>query len=206
MPVRANIFKQFAMPVGAAGYLAGIIMANRPSNLSRIRWTVGLLQIDGCKRILEVGCGPGIALKTCAKKSPSCLLTGLDHSDVMIRQAGRRLKSETDRGKVQLIKGELSDLNPDECSFDRIFSINVVQFLPDTERFFIEQRERLADGGLVLTTYQPRHKNPTSADARQMGHRIEQAMTNAGFSVLSSRELDLKPTISICITGRKARA
>ena len=203
MSVRSRIFKQFAKPAGALGYLAGIVMANRPSNLSRIRWTVGLLRIDGCKRILEIGCGPGNALMACAEKSPGCLITGIDHSDVMIRQAGKRLKSKTDSGKTQLIKGELSDLNPDKCSFDRIFSINVVQFLPDMERFFREQRERLADGGLVLTTYQPRHKNPTSADARQMGRKIEQAMTNAGLSVLSSNELDLKPAISICITGKK---
>ncbi len=203
MPVRANIVKQFAKPTGLAGSVAGFVMANRPSNLSRIRWTVGLLQLEGCKRILEVGCGPGIALKACAEKAPGCIVTGLDHSAVMIRQAGRRLKSETGRGQVQLIKGELSDLNPDNCSFDRIYSINAVQFMPDMERFFMEQRERLADGGLVLTTYQPRHKNPTSADARRMARKIERAMTSAGLEAVSSRELDLKPAPSICVTGGK---
>ncbi len=51
--------KQFKRPSGTLGWLAGFIMASRPSNKKRNRWTLDFLDIQPTDHIFELGCGPG---------------------------------------------------------------------------------------------------------------------------------------------------
>ena len=44
------------------GRIVGFILAGRGSNLLRNRWTVDRLDPTSGDRVLEIGCGPGIAL------------------------------------------------------------------------------------------------------------------------------------------------
>jgi hypothetical protein len=52
--------RQFRRPTGLLGRLAGWIMANRPSNIERNRWTVDLLNVQPSDHVLEIGFGPGL--------------------------------------------------------------------------------------------------------------------------------------------------
>jgi hypothetical protein len=58
-----QIVSQFRQPHGFLGQIAGLIIANRPSNLERNNWTVDLLDLKPTDNVLEIGFGPGIALK-----------------------------------------------------------------------------------------------------------------------------------------------
>ena len=57
-----HIYRQFERPHGALGALAGFVMSHRPSNRERNRWTVDLIAPARDARVLEIGCGPGLAL------------------------------------------------------------------------------------------------------------------------------------------------
>jgi len=57
-----KVYAQFRRPSGLLGRLAGWIMANRPSNIERNRWTVDLLNIKETDHVLKLGFGPGLSI------------------------------------------------------------------------------------------------------------------------------------------------
>ena len=92
---------QFHQPTGAVGHVAGWIMGRRSSNVARNRWAVQLLDVQPADRVIELGCGPGVAiaaLATRATRATRGLVVGVDHSQVMIRQARRRNRAACQSG------------------------------------------------------------------------------------------------------------
>jgi hypothetical protein len=61
---------------------------------------------------------------------------------------------------------------------------------------------KLVPGGTIATTFQPRMKNPTRADAIAMADIITAAMANAGFAGIHCEERDFDPP-AICVLGSR---
>ena len=100
--LRSRIVAQFGQPTGIVGRLVGLVMARRPSNRERNRRTIELLQIRDGDRVLEIGFGPGLAIEMAARLARSGKVVGVDHSDVMLRQASHRNRAAIAAGRVQL--------------------------------------------------------------------------------------------------------
>ena len=204
MTLRTAIVGQFRRPHGWLGRLAGWVMRHRPSNRQRNRWTVKLLDLRPGNRVLELGCGPGVAIAACLERVGHGEVVGIDHSATMIAQAGTRLARAIETGRVQLHIGGPAELAALGGGFDKAFLVNVVQFLTDLDAAYSTLFDALAPGGIVATTYQPRHKNPTRADAMGMAERVEAAMRRVGFEGLRTEELPLKPISAVCVLGAKS--
>jgi hypothetical protein len=58
---------QFGRPTGLPGRMAGWVMAYRSSNRRRNAWAVSLLDVQRDDRLLEIGFGPGIAIRELAR-------------------------------------------------------------------------------------------------------------------------------------------
>lgn len=205
MSLRSAVVGQFRQPRGMLGRLVGWIMRTRPSNRARNRWTVELLGVGPTDRVLELGCGPGLGLEASAARATSGRVVGLDHSATMIAQARRRLAGAVAAGRVELRVGSLETIPTLGGGFDKIFSVNVVQFLPDRPAAYRVLRDALAPGGTVATTYQPRHKNPTRADALAMAAQVHAAMAAAGFTDIRTEELPLEPVPAVCVLGLRPK-
>jgi ubiquinone/menaquinone biosynthesis C-methylase UbiE len=162
----AVMYRQFHKPTGLLGRLAGWIMANRPSNIERNRWTVGLLEVRESDHVLEIGFGPGLAIAQVARRAPHGHVVAIDHSALMIKRAGRRNRSAIDAGLVSLSLGGLERLPQLGEAFDTVFSVNVLQFLPERAEALRMIWSVLKPGGLVATTFQPRHRGATAEDAQ----------------------------------------
>lgn len=201
MSLRLAIVAQFRQPRGWVGRLVGWIMATRPSNRARNLWTVDLLDIHEDDRVLELGCGPGLALEACAARATSGRVVGLDHSETMIAQATKRLAPAIAEGRAELRVGGLEAIPSLGGGFDKAFLVNVVQFLPDMAAAYRIFLGALKPGGVAATTYQPRHKNPTRADALKKAEEIREAMDEAGFAGIRIEELPLKPVPAVCVLG-----
>ena len=202
MNLRDAIVGQFRQPHGPLGHLAGLVMASRPSNRERNAWTVELLELEPHHAVLEIGCGPGLALAACAARIATGHVVGIDHSEAMVAQARRRLAADIRVGRAEVRLGSLADLAHEPAAYDRVFSLNVVQFLPDLEEGFRQIHACLAAGGMAATTFQPRSRQPTRNEALAMAGRIEKAMRRAGFTDLEYHELPLEPVPAICVTGK----
>jgi len=203
MSLRATIVGQFRKPHGVLGGVAGWIMAHRPSNRARNLWTVDLLDIQPSDRVVDIGCGPGIALEASLAKISAGSALGLDHSATMIAQTGARNAAARDDGRLELRQATLDDAGLADQSFDKIWSANVVQFLPDQTAAFGKILAALKPGGVSATTYMPRNKNARRADAVAMAEKVAGHMQAAGFVDIRTEELVMDPVPAFCVLGAR---
>jgi ubiquinone/menaquinone biosynthesis C-methylase UbiE len=205
MSLRSRLIAQFRKPEGPLGRVAGWVMANRPSNVARNRWTVDLLDVRPADRVLEIGCGPGLALTHALERATEGKVVGVDHSALMIEQAGRRNAAALRRGALELQTGGLETLAGQDRAFTKVFSVNVAQFFPDKAAAYRTLAGVMAPGGVIATTHQPRTlgASPTEAEALRMAEVFTQALTTAGFVDARTEILPLKPVPAICVLARK---
>lgn len=203
MDLQDGIVAQFQYPHGMLGRMAGWVMAHRPSNRDRNRWTVDLLNVQPHDHILEWGCGPGLGLQACLAQAPHGVVLGLDHSQTMLKQAEARNRAAVVDGRLQLRLGSLDELSCSPEQFDKIFSVNVIQFLEDKLAVFKTFHTILKPNGIVATTYMPRGKNPSRAKALALAEEVTRQMERAGFVRIRMEELPLQPIPAVCILGEQ---
>jgi trans-aconitate methyltransferase len=205
--ISSRLVAQFRRPTGVLGRLAGWIMATRQSNRARNAWLVNKARIADAATILELGCGPGLALAYCLNASPHCRVTGIDHSEVMLKQAAHRNAAGLRDGRLTLRALDLRNVGLLGTQFDRIISANVLQFLGRDERREILDRLRplLADGGMLATLYQPRHRGAMASDAEALAAGLAADMRSAGYCDVVTATLALAPVPAVCIKGSVRR-
>ncbi|MFQ5651489.1 MAG: class I SAM-dependent methyltransferase [bacterium] len=97
------------------------------------------------KRILEIGCGPGIALVPLAKLCKPARLVGIDIDDLLLKQAQSRLRENHIR--VELYQEDVRNLPfPDE-SFDIVIDFGTCYHINRRVRALKEITRVLAPGG-----------------------------------------------------------
>jgi ubiquinone/menaquinone biosynthesis C-methylase UbiE len=121
----------------------------------------------------------------------------------MIGQARRRLAETIAEGKVQLVQGGLEQLPALPAPFDRIFSINVIQFVGDLGKAIEVMTQVLASGGLLAVTFQARVGGDKAEAAHDMAARLKRAMSDAGLAEIRFEELKLGSAPVVCVLGRK---
>lgn len=203
MSLAEKIYGQFRRPHGILGRLVGFIMATRESNRQRNSWTIGLLGLKPDDRFLEIGYGPGLAIGYAAEHITRGRIVGIDHSGEMRRLAASRNSEAVRSGRVELLTGGFELLDGFAEPFTRVMSTNVVQFWEDGGAAFRALAAVMAPGGRIATTYQPRHRGATPADAEKMAARIMGWMDAAGFRDIRTERLPLAPLPAICVLGTR---
>jgi SAM-dependent methyltransferase len=195
---------QFGRPSGFWGSVAGAIMANRSSNRERARWTVELLDLKPGERVLEVGFGPGTAIERIVRSGADVAVVGIDHSQVMFRQASRRNAAAIEEGRVQLQLASVQDLPELEVRFHKIFAINSVGFWPDPVARLTSLRERLVPGGTLVLTVQPRGVRVDETVVARTKDRLSGLMGRAGFDDVRVAVREMRGAPAIATLGRSS--
>jgi SAM-dependent methyltransferase len=210
--LRRGVVAQFHEPTGVGGHLAGWIMSHRPSNLARNRWVVDLLDLQPDERVLELGCGPGVALATIAERVVDGVAVGVDHSSVMIRQARRRNAAAVAAGRVHLVCAAVEDLLPVDCNrdvaagdappfrepFHVALAVNNVGFWDQPDRRLAGLRHLLHPGGRIALVTQPRCPGATAETSRTAGTELAALLDKAGYEELAVATLELDPP-AVCV-------
>jgi ubiquinone/menaquinone biosynthesis C-methylase UbiE len=196
----AAIVTQFGHPRGIAGSVAGWVMAHRPSNRRRNSWVVSLLDVQPTDRVLEIGFGPGFAIAQLSRRvGGSGHVYGIDHSEVMLRQATRRNASAIAAGRVSLRKASVDQLPPSLGGpFDAILTVNSFGFWPAPAERLTELRRRLRPGGRIAIASQPRCPGATASTSHSAARRIEALLQDAGYTNSRIETLDLDPPV-VCV-------
>jgi SAM-dependent methyltransferase len=192
---------QFGCPTGYWGNVAGKIMAWRPSNNARIRWTISLLDVRPQDRILEVGMGPGIAIELLSQIAVDGFVAGIDHSHVMVRQATKRNAKAMRGGRVFLQLGSAACLPQFDQPFDKIFTINSIHFWSDPIDCLNALRRLLKPGGLMAITIQPRSRGATNEATHLIGEELVADLECAGFSHCRLEIRKAAPVSVACALG-----
>lgn len=172
-----KIYCQFTHPTGVMGSVVGRLLAVK--NARRSKWVLSRLDLRPDERVLEIGYGPGVCVEAVAGRGAH--VSGVDHSEVMHRQATRRNRIAVAEGRVDLRVGSMSALPFADGAFTRVFSINCFQFSTDPERDLAECRRVLAPGGRLAIAIQPRNAGATAADATAVAETLKTRFESAGF-------------------------
>ncbi|MGH8931219.1 MAG: class I SAM-dependent methyltransferase [Egibacteraceae bacterium] len=187
-----RMFAQFACPSGRLGRLAGTMMARGNADVNA--WAVDLLAVQPGDRVIDVGCGPGLAVEAAAAKATSGLVVGVDHSDVMIEQATRRNQAGIRAGCVELRQATAQALGYPDGQFTKACAVNNAMMWPSPPDGMRELRRVLVPRGRLVVILRERVEDAGRFDRARFagvpGERIaevEAAIGAGGFQDLVTR-------------------
>lgn len=199
-----RIVRQFGNPTGAGGHVAGWIMGRRSSNRRRNRWAVDLLDVQPTDRVIELGCGPGVAVTALTGRATRGVVVGVDHSEVMISQARRHNRAAVDAGRVHLVHAPVEHLRTTDGPFDAALAVNTVGFWPDPVARLRQIGRVLRPGGRIALVSQPRCPGATAATSAAAGDELAAWAAEAGFTNLRTETLGLDPPV-VCVLATNPR-
>jgi cyclopropane fatty-acyl-phospholipid synthase-like methyltransferase len=94
----------------------------------RIRWAVEALDVQPDERLLELGCGGGLAVSLVCEQLTAGMITGVDRSPLQIERAARRNAACVAAGKAAFLVADLEAVPSPGHAFETIFAINVNHF------------------------------------------------------------------------------
>ena len=119
----------------------------------RLRAVVERLDLHPGHRVLEIGCGHGVAATLVCERLTSGRLTAIDRSPKMIDAAARRNARHVAAGTAEFLVATLEDADLGDRRFDRIFAVRVGLFHREPERAHALAARWLAPGGALLSDY-----------------------------------------------------
>ena len=200
----AIIRPHFVRPRGWVGRLAGWEMATRPSNRKRNRWAVELLDVQPDDQVLEIGFGPGVAVGDIARRATDGLVFGVDHSEVMVRQATARNRAAVREGRVELRRASVLELRTFNLVFDKVLVVNNFGMWPDPESRLMDLLDVVRPGGRVAIVSQPRGAGANAAATERAGLETAERLEEAGFVNLRRETLALRPPV-VCVLADAPR-
>jgi ubiquinone/menaquinone biosynthesis C-methylase UbiE len=115
----------------------------------RLRAIVEQLDISPEDRVLEIGCGHGVAATYVCERLDGGRLTAVDRSPKMIEAAAHRNAAYVADGRAEFLVAKLEDLDLGDRLFDVIFAVRVGLFHREPERAHRLAERWLAPGGAV---------------------------------------------------------
>jgi ubiquinone/menaquinone biosynthesis C-methylase UbiE len=121
----------------------------------RLRAIVDGLDIQPDDRVLEIGCGHGVAATFVCERLERGRLTAVDRSPKMIEAAARRNRSHVEAGRAEFLVASLEQLELGERRFDKVFAVRVGLFHREPDRATALAERWLAPGGAVFAFFDP---------------------------------------------------
>jgi len=133
----------------------------------RLRAVVDELGIEPGDRVLEIGCGHGVAATFVCERLDGGRLTAIDRSPKMIAAAARRSAAHVESGTAEFLVGSLEEIDLGERRFEVVFTVRVGLFHREPERAHELARRWLAPGGTITACFdEPRPAEPRATPGR----------------------------------------
>lgn len=141
----------------------------------RIRDAVSPLTVPADARVLEVGCGDGMAVSlVCEQLGPGGSIVALDRSPIQTAATGERNAEHLISGRLEVRTARLARASFDAGTFDLIYGINVRDMWGDKASARALHSALAPDGRLWAILQLPPGRDATGLDdtiaARMTGH------------------------------------
>lgn len=182
---------QHSHPTGLIGYLLGEQMIRQ--HMPETTWTLSLLDLKPEDQVLELGFGAGRAIELVAAQIPNGHISGIDHSQAMVRASSHRNARAIKGGRVDLRHGDLTALPFPDSRFDKVFSIQTLYFWSDPLRALAEIFRVLKPDAMLVVTLSTGKINPAEITGLEryqliLEEQIIPAMKQLGFTLTSTRQ------------------
>lgn len=176
-------------------------MSSTPAIPHRIRWAVAQLDIRPADRVLEIGCGRGVAAALVCDRLTDGTFLGMDRSASAVKGAEARNSAHIAAGRARFALDAIegADLSGD-APFDKVFAINVNLFWtrdPGHELDLI-RGVLAADGALHLF-----YEAPSPDQLPQLGEKLAKTLTANDYTATSG--LDAGGTV-LEVVGHPGKA
>jgi SAM-dependent methyltransferase len=175
-------------------------VVNRRKTAERLVWAVDVLAVEPTDRLLEIGCGQGVAVSLVSEKLDGGTITAIDRSQKMIETARKRNAAHVASGVASFQTASLDQADLDNARFDKIFAINVGVFLrgqPTRELTIL--RDHLAPKGRLYLFHEP----PPASTAPPITGSVLAVLASNGFTVTEILAQDLGRTRVGCVIAEK---
>ena len=145
-PAKPNLIP-LSVSIGAASFaflllfVAGVFLRSSLVGKKRVRdRLVAALQLSGNERVLDAGCGLGLALIGCAKKLNGGKAVGIDlwaAKDLSNNNSQGTLANAAAEGvadRVEVGTGDITKLPFPDASFDAVVSMTVIHNIPSRDK------------------------------------------------------------------------
>jgi cyclopropane fatty-acyl-phospholipid synthase-like methyltransferase len=153
-------------------------MTRRPAP-NRITWAVELLDVRPDDRVLEIGCGRGVAATLICQRLQSGRLVGLDRSATAITAARALAAACVEAGSASFHTGALAAVAPAALGrFDKVLAVNVNLFWTKPAPVELQLvAELLEPGGRLQLVYEP----PSADRIPRIRDRVLAGLSAAGY-------------------------
>lgn len=165
----------------------------------RVQWAVELLAVRPGDRILEVGCGAGVAAALIGERLDGGRITAIDRSAAAIGRARRRAADAVAAGRARFECLDLAGADRLGETFDKVFAVNVNLFWtrdPAAELTVIERL--LRPGGVLHLIYE----TPPGVPADRPARAVAAALAARGFTTSTTARSESL----ICVSGGVKRS
>ena len=194
--MNSNIIKQFGNPSGMFGSFVGWLMTIK--NTKRIKWAVELMDVQPNDTILEIGFGPGVAIKLMAEYITTGKIIGIDRSELMVKKAIKRNKKKILENKVELNKARTIPSGDNSILFDKVLAINVSLFWREPEKEMGLIKGCIKPGGFLQIILQP-HWAKTEEHVQNIAYKIARQLKNANYKNIELKFKMIKKLSCIAI-------
>jgi SAM-dependent methyltransferase len=151
--------RQFARPAGPVGSVVTRLLARGNGGFNR--WVIDELNsfLPAPDTVIELGCGPGIALEQLLATYPKAEIVGIDPSPLVLRSAERRNERAISAGRLRLVNGDARTAGAHGPA-DLIVACHVLYFWPEPVIELEAIRRVLTPTGHLALGYQLRQNMP----------------------------------------------
>ena len=176
------IATQFKKPSGLFGMFSSNIMIK--GNKTNYEKLIKNLDLQPGDKLLEIGYGPGAGLNMIAKACTSCIIHGIDFSQLMYRRARRYNKQYLDNNTMVLQYGDFLKTTVVSNEYDKIFCLNVVYFWNELQEPFKKVLSLLKAGGtfhIYMANKEALKKAPDTVFNKYSIEQVAEALKSVGF-------------------------
>jgi ubiquinone/menaquinone biosynthesis C-methylase UbiE len=127
------------------------------------------LDLDGARRLAELGCGPGFYATAFAVANPALCVTGIDRAPAQIAIARRRATAQG-LTNARFIVADAQALVEPRGAFDRIVASRLLMVVDDPGAVLAAARRVLIPGGILLIAEPIGPETGVLAALRRMAH------------------------------------
>jgi len=133
----------------------------------RIATFVLAMDVQPADRVLEIGCGHGVAASLICERLRHGRYVAIDRSGKMIDAASKRNQAHVAAGVARFLQADLETVDFGDQRFDKVLAMRVRLFHQQPELAQALVARWLAPGGQVFVQYdEPEHKGRDAPPAR----------------------------------------